>query len=272
MAIIFTLNLKNKMIMKNKLNNDVSPNQMRKKYVNVLFALGAIALSCLCYEMNYKEMYVFIIPLVFLLYSLIVNRRTQLLKYSWPVLPVLIYLVVRGFENGFNWDYLHTWRFWVILLTITGTLLLSYFIGFFALKWKVVQKHYPLVILTIISFALAVLSIHISLQFQFFAVGVIYLAAPCFAYYYITQKEHVAWIVILPFVLLYLSTLLFFGGSTLCYPIAFIPIVSAAMYCLIRSLTKPVNWILLAGYMAGLLYCWYAGFEEIAKIIGNYKL
>jgi hypothetical protein len=249
------------LIMKNELSTDISLNRMREKYVNILFALGAIVLSCLFYEMKNKEMWVFMIPFVFTLYSLIVNRKTQLLKNSWPVLPVLIYLVARGFENSFDWTYLYAWKFWGTLLTITSQLLLGFFIGCFALKWKTIQRNYPLVILTVVSFALAILSIHVSLQFQFFAVGFIYFAAPCLAYYYITQKKYVAWIIILPFVLLYALSILFEDATIRCYPNAFIPIVSASMYCLIRLLAKPVNWVLLAGYVAFLLYGWYAGME-----------
>ena len=101
---------------------------MKKSGVVFLFALGVIVLSCIFYEMKNKEMCAFIIPLVFVLYSLVVNRKAQRLKNVWPVLPVLAYLVVRGFENNLNWAYLHTWNFWVILLIITDMLLLGYFI------------------------------------------------------------------------------------------------------------------------------------------------
>ncbi|MDR2008929.1 MAG: hypothetical protein LBQ22_00405 [Bacteroidales bacterium] len=232
-----------------------------KKYVNLLFALGIIVLSCLLYEMKNKDGLVLMIPLMFTLYSLIVNRKAQLLKNTWPVLPVLIFLVIRGFENNLDWTYLHAWRFWMSLLVITGLLLLGFFIGFFAVKWKTIQRNYLLTILMIVSFALAVLSIKIGLTFQFFAVGFIYLAAPYFAYYYITQKKYVAWIIILPFVLLYAFAILFEDASIQCYPNAFIPIVSAGMYCLIRLLAKPVNWVLLAGYMMFLLYGGFAGME-----------
>jgi hypothetical protein len=247
--------------MTTELNNDIYPNQMRRKCVNILFALGVIVLPCLLYEMKNKDGLILMIPLIFTLYSLLVNRKRQLLKYSWPVLPVLAYLVVRGFENSLDWDYLYTWKFWGTLLTITSLLLLGYFIGFFALKWKAIQRNYLLTILMTVSFALAVLSINVSLPFQFFAVGFIYLAAPYLAYYYITQKKYMTWIIILPFVVLYALSILFEGASPRCYPVAFIPIVSAGIYCLSLLLAKPVNWTLLAGYAAFLLYGWFAGME-----------
>jgi hypothetical protein len=248
----------NQIIMKNELNNNVSSNQKKKKYVNALSALGAIVLSCLFYEMKNKEMYaILILPLVFLLYSLVVHkmdRGAHYLKNTWPVWPVFAYIIVHGAGNNFDWAWLLLWRFWFHLLIIIAPMLLGYFIGFCALKWKVIQKKYLLTMLTIVSFALAAVAILIGWKFQFFAVGFIYLAAPCLAYYYITQKKYVAWIIILPFVLLYSLSILIGDASTRFYPTALIPIVSASIYCLIRLLPKPVNWVLFAGYVAFLLY------------------
>jgi hypothetical protein len=248
-----TKQFKKQIIMKNELNNNVSLNQRKNKYVNVLFALGLIVLSCLFYEMKNKEMCAFVIPLVFILYSLVVNRKAQRLKNAWPVLPVLVYLVVRGFENNLDWAYLHTWNFWSALLIITSMLLLGYFIGFFALRWKVIQKNYLLTILTIVSLALALLAGNVNSQFQFFAVGVIYFVAPYLAYYYITQKKYAAWIIILPFVLVCAFSV-FVEESIQSHQFIVMSIMSAGMYCLIRLLPKPINWVLLAGYVVFLLY------------------
>ena len=225
-------------IMKNKSNSsDISSNQMKGKYINMLFALGVIVLSCLFYEMKNKDMLILMIPLAFLLYSLVVNRKAQRLKNAWPVLPVLAYLVVRGFENNLNWAYLHTWNFWAILLIITGMLLLGYFIGFFVLKWKVIQKNYLLTILTIVALALVLLAGNINSQLQFFSVGFIYFAAPSLACYYITQKKYVAWIIILPFVLVCTFSI-FVEGAILSYPFIVMSVMSASVYSLIRFVAK----------------------------------
>jgi hypothetical protein len=247
--------------MKTKLNSDVSPNQKKGQYVNILLALGVIVLSCLFFEIIYREMYAFtILPLVFLLYSLIVNRKAQHLKNTWPVCLVVAYFFVRGFGNNLDWA-LFRWDMWAGLLVFTVLMLLGYFIGFFALKWKVIQKNYLLTILTTVSFALAALAININLQFQFFAVGLIYLVAPCLACYYITQKKYVAWVIILPFVLLHILSILFEDVSIRAYPVVLIPIVSAGIYCLTRLVAKPVKWVLPAGYVVLLLYGWCSGME-----------
>jgi hypothetical protein len=254
--------------MKTKLNNDVSSNQRKGQYINVLFALGAVVLSCLFFEIAHREMYLLLIlPLVFLLYSLVVHRKVvvhrkaQHLINTWPVWPVVAYLVVREAGNNFDWAYLLLWGFWFHLLIIIAPMLLGYFIGFCALKWKVIQKKYLLTMLTIVSFALAAMAILISWKFQFFAVGAIYLAAPHLAYYYITQKKYVAWVIILPFVLLFSFCILIEGASARFYPTALIPIVSAGVYCLARLLAKPVKWVLLAIYVLFLLYGWFSGME-----------
>jgi hypothetical protein len=230
-----------------------------KKFMNLLPSLMAIVIACFLYELRDKATYLRILVFVFMLYALLANKKQQSIKSIWPVLPVLFYVPMRLW---FECDA-HLWRFWQPVLIYAGLILLSYFAGFFILKWKVVQKNYNLALLMLISFALAILSGDISWRFQFFAVGLVYLVAPYIACRYITQKKYVAWVIIAPFMLIYSLAWLFEDGSIYCLPITVMPAVSAGIYYIARLFRQRVITVaVVVCYIVFLAYGWYAGMDN----------
>jgi len=231
---------------------------MKKQFI---IALCAILTAGILFQMQNKAMYGLILMLVFLLYSLVANRKKQHIVYVWPILPVLAYIIVRHSQ----WfEYIGSERLWFAVFIYAAWALAGYFIGFFASKWKIIRKNYSLVVFTIIVFALSILSGAVNFLFQFFAVGGIYFIAPFIVYHYISHKEHMAWIIAVPFLLVYsLTAWISESTSVYCYPITVIPFVSIGLYYLTRLIKKRTIVIVIASaYMLFLIYGWCAGMKS----------
>ncbi|MDR0694107.1 MAG: hypothetical protein LBF81_02250 [Prevotellaceae bacterium] len=229
-----------------------------KKNLSLLLSAGVVILACFLYEiMQHKEMYGTILLCLLMLYALVVNYPKQRISTLFPTLLIVVYFGLSASQWG-SYNLFVNERTWATLLLLTGWVLAGFFIGFFALKWKVVRENYRLIALTLLAFALAIVSLEGYRPFQFFAVGVIYLLAPYIAERYISQKKYTAWIIVAPFVALF-GTSALVNGAVSVYPVVIISIVSAGMYYLLRLPVKPLAITIAVIYTAFLAYGWYAG-------------
>ncbi|GAP72306.1 cytochrome c-type biogenesis protein ResA [Candidatus Symbiothrix dinenymphae] len=241
-----------------------------KKYSNFLFSLSAIVISGFLLEMRNKEAYGLILMLIFLLYSLIINKRKRNIIYITAALPVIVYIAFR-FTQGFSFFHPQMW----ILFAIYAVWLLSGFlVGYFLSKWKLVQKHFVVAVITVISFILALMPGDFNQIFQFFAVGIIYLIAPYIASRLGATQKYVPWIIILPFMLVYAASTLINGAFGL-YPIAIIPVCSVLIYVIVSKIKmRSLKMLIFGSYVLFLGYGWYAGFESYQQwaFVQKYKL
>jgi thiol-disulfide isomerase/thioredoxin len=229
---------------------------------DVIWSFAAIALSCCLFEMRNKAAYGAMLMIVFLLYSLIVNREQRRIIYFCTALPVWLYLLYR---TSYGFEYIHHPKFRMIFLIDTVWLLGGYWGGFFLSKWKAVQAYFYLVLLIIISFALSVLCNTISWRLSFMVTGMIYLAAPYIARRFLHQKRYVPWVIVAPVMLTALEAWL--GGTINSLPLTLVPLCSVGMYYLIASLhrRRVFQTLLIAAYLFFLGYGWFAGMESFYR-------
>jgi thiol-disulfide isomerase/thioredoxin len=143
-------------------------------------------------------------------------------------------------------------------------MLIGYWLGFFLTKWKWLQTNFNLVVLIIISFALAILPGDFDFTFQFFAVGMIYLIAPYIAYRLKVSQKCFLWLIPLPFLLTYSLSAWLYGSWSL-FPTTVIPIFSSVLYWLNFKSRKRLKTILIGCYILFLGYGWYAGMESFRQ-------
>ncbi|GHT53161.1 hypothetical protein AGMMS49982_15440 [Bacteroidia bacterium] len=208
--------------------------------------------------MRNKEMYGLILMSIFLLYSLIINKRKRNIIYITAALPVFVYIAFRA-TQGFS--FYHP-DLWIVLAIYAVWLLSGFLVGYFLSKWKLVQKHFVLALITVISFILALMPGDFNQIFQFFAVGIVYLVAPYIAFRLGATQKYVPWIIILPFMLVYAVSTLVNGAFPL-YPISIIPVCSVLIYAIVSKIKmRSLKMLILGSYALFLGYGWYAGFES----------
>jgi hypothetical protein len=167
-----------------------------------------------------------------------------------------------------NYNLFAEGRYWTVLLLLAGGILAGFFIGFFALKWKVIRENYRLIALTLLAFILSVASLELHRPFQFFSAGLIYFLAPYIADRYISQKKYAAWIIVAPFIALF-GTDALVNGAVAAYPVAIISLIGAGMYYLLRLFARPLAIAIAVIYMAFLAYGWYAGMDNYNQWVEN---
>jgi hypothetical protein len=225
----------------------------------IICQVSVIALSCLFGTIWYeKEALLTLLALLFVLYSLSINRKNRRFSFSWTILPVLAYLLCLSF---YKFEYgIQKHGLWLFAAVYIPAMLIGYGTGFFLSKCRETTVHIS--ILTVLALILVLLSIFIgNYPFGFMMAGIIYVAAPYLAYRYISQKLHVSMAVITPWIIFNMEP--WSSGSVASLPLTLIPFCSAGIFYLAFLLKQKrmLQMALLTVYTLFLSYMWYCGYE-----------
>ena len=238
------------------------------KKVVICQILVIIASGLVCSFWGGKMAVITLLTLLFLLYSLAINKSNRRIIYLWVIFPILgyiLYYLSKGFDN----DFICNQRIW----TYTGLhfvlMLVGYMTGFFLSKCK--AKTVYLIILTVLTIFLHVTGNLIGFPISFMTSGIIYLIAPYIAYRFITQKLYISLIIVAPVMLLNLESWL--TASINALPLTLIPICSVGIFYLSFLLRKKriVQVVLISLYMILLVFGWYKGYDDYRQWVSVQK-